>query len=155
MAFLIDGHNLIPNVRGMSLSDLDDEIQLIRLLQEFSRKARKKIEVYFDQAPEREAGVQQYGTVRVHFVRRSITADEAMIKRLYAMEKRARNWTVVTSDREIAAVVRGVHARLLSSQAFAKKMNDVLDVIEEMSHQDVTLGEEEVSEWLRLFGEED
>ena len=155
MSYLIDGHNLIPNVRGISLRDLDDEIALIELLQEFARKSRKKVEVFFDRAPEREARTQNFGTVKVHFVRQSITADEAIIKRLYAMEKRARNWTVVTSDRQIAAVVKGVHATLISSQEFSKLLEKTLDSAEEMSRQDKALGEAEVNEWLRLFGEED
>ncbi len=155
MSYLIDGHNLIPNIRGMSLRDLDDEIALIEVLQNFSRKSRKKVEVFFDKAPEREARVQNFGTVRVHFVRKSITADEAIIKRLYAMQKRAKNWTVVTSDRQIAAVVKSVHAKLLSSQEFAVQLREVLEAAEELNRQDKVLGESEVAEWLRLFGEEE
>jgi predicted RNA-binding protein with PIN domain len=154
MSYLIDGHNLIPNVRGISLQDLDDEIALIKLLQTFARKSRRKVEVFFDKAPEREARTQNYGTIKVHFVRQSITADEAIIQRLYTMEKRAKNWTVVTSDRQIAAVVKAVHATLLSSQDFAKLLQKTLDSTEEMNRQDKTLGEAEVAEWLRLFGEE-
>ena len=155
MSYLIDGHNLIPNIRGMSLRDLDDEIALIEVLQNFSRKSRKKVEVFFDKAPEREARVQNFGTVRVHFVRKSITADEAIIKRLYTMQKRAKNWTVVTSDRQIAAVVKSVHAKLLSSQEFAVQLREVLEAAEELNRQDKVLGESEVAEWLRLFGEEE
>jgi predicted RNA-binding protein with PIN domain len=154
MSYLIDGHNLIPNVRGISLQDLDDEIALIKLLQTFTRKSRRKVEVFFDKAPEREARTQNYGTIKVHFVRQSITADEAIIQRLYAMEKRAKNWTVVTSDRQIAAVVKAVHATLLSSQEFAKLLQKTLDSAEKMNRQDKTLGEAEVAEWLKLFGEE-
>ncbi len=154
MSYLIDGHNLIPNVRGISLQDLDDEIALIKLLQTFARKSRRKVEVFFDKAPEREARTQNYGTIKVHFVRQSITADEAIIQRLYAMEKRAKNWTVVTSDRQIAAVVKAVHATLLSSQEFAKLLQKTLDSAEKMNRQDKTLGEAEVAEWLKLFGEE-
>jgi predicted RNA-binding protein with PIN domain len=154
MSYLIDGHNLIPNVRGISLQDLDDEIALIKLLQTFARKSRRKVEVFFDKAPEREARTQNYGTIKVHFVRQSITADEAIIQRLYTMEKRAKNWTVVTSDRQIAAVVKAVHATLLSSQEFAKLLQKTLDSAEEMNRQDKALGDAEVAEWLRLFGEE-
>ena len=153
MAFLIDGHNLIPKVRGISLRDLDDEIALIEMLQEFSRKGRKKVEVYFDRAPEREARVQKYGTVTVHFVRASITADDAIVDRLYNMGRQAKNWTVVTSDRQIGAAVRGVQATLMGSDVFARMMMKTLDSVEEMNSQDVKLGEDEVDDWLRLFEE--
>ena len=37
MPYLIDGHNLIPKVAGLSLKAVDDEMQLIELLQEFCR----------------------------------------------------------------------------------------------------------------------
>ena len=37
MPYLIDGHNLIPKVRGLSLQSMDDEMELVELLQEFCR----------------------------------------------------------------------------------------------------------------------
>lgn len=49
MALLIDGHNLIGKTPWIDLGALDDEDELIRLLQEYARIRRKKIEVYFDQ----------------------------------------------------------------------------------------------------------
>ena len=33
MPTIIDGHNLIPKVRGLSLQRLDDELELIQKLQ--------------------------------------------------------------------------------------------------------------------------
>ncbi len=56
MLILIDGHNLIPKIPGMSLADLDDENQLIPLLQTYCRKRRNTVEVYFDRAPVGRAG---------------------------------------------------------------------------------------------------
>ena len=50
MPYLIDGHNLIPKIPGLSLEMLDDEDRLIELLQEFARVRRQRIEVFFDQA---------------------------------------------------------------------------------------------------------
>ena len=45
---IVDGHNLIPKIKGLSLKMLDDESELIQILQEYARLTRKKIEVYFD-----------------------------------------------------------------------------------------------------------
>ena len=42
MGYLIDGHNLIPKIPGMSLRMEDDEQELIQLLQDFSRYKRKE-----------------------------------------------------------------------------------------------------------------
>lgn len=44
MPYLIDGHNLIPKI-GLRLSEPDDELELIRLLQDFARLRRQPIEV--------------------------------------------------------------------------------------------------------------
>jgi len=41
MPFLIDGHNLIPHIRGLSLSQLDDELALLDLLNNYFKKERK------------------------------------------------------------------------------------------------------------------
>ena len=49
MAYMIDGHNLIPKL-GLRLDSLDDEEQLLALLQEFCRLRRAQVEVYFDGA---------------------------------------------------------------------------------------------------------
>ena len=41
MPFLIDGHNLIPHIRGLSLSQLDDELALLGLLNSFLKGTQK------------------------------------------------------------------------------------------------------------------
>jgi len=63
MQFLIDGHNLIPKIPGLSLQEMDDEQQLIILLQEFCRLQRKQVEVFFDQAATTETRARSYGSV--------------------------------------------------------------------------------------------
>ena len=40
MTYLIDGHNLIPHVAGLSLDQLDDEDGLVALLVGFSIKQK-------------------------------------------------------------------------------------------------------------------
>ena len=48
---VIDGHNLVPKIPGLSLHEVDDEERLLALLQAYARAKRKKIEVFFDGAP--------------------------------------------------------------------------------------------------------
>ena len=48
MPYLIDGHNLIPCMHGMSLDQLDDEMRLIDILEPYFRKIRKKATIFFD-----------------------------------------------------------------------------------------------------------
>ena len=51
MAYLIDGHNLIAAVPGIHLDEIDDETQLIQVLGGFCRQRKKRVEVFFDNAP--------------------------------------------------------------------------------------------------------
>ncbi|TFG47867.1 MAG: hypothetical protein E4H33_05155 [Anaerolineales bacterium] len=119
MPYLIDGHNLVPYIAGLSLADLDDEMALIQILQRYANQGHKKIEVYFDQATSAQSGSRSYGIVRVHFIHQDSTADKAIMSRLARLGKAARNWTVVSSDREILAEARSFYCQTLKSADFA------------------------------------
>jgi len=67
MPYLVDGHNLIPKA-GLRLDAPDDEMELVRRLQEFCRLHRKQVEVYFDGAPAGQAGTRNLGAVKAIFV---------------------------------------------------------------------------------------
>jgi len=79
MPYLIDGHNLIPKIAGLSLQDIDDETRLVEMLQDYCRRRGKKgVEVFFDNAPPGQPSKRVYGTVTAHFVRTGRTADAAI-----------------------------------------------------------------------------
>ncbi len=119
MPYLVDGHNLIPHIPGITLKDLEDELALIQLLARFARQERTRVEVFFDQAPPSRADSRSFGRVKAHFIRQGLTADQAIISRLGKMGKEAKNWTVVTSDREILIEARSTHSKTLLSSEFA------------------------------------
>jgi predicted RNA-binding protein with PIN domain len=123
MAYLVDGHNLIPHIPGLTLKDLDDEKALIVLLQRFASQESTRVEVYFDQAPPSRAGSRTFGKVKAHFIRQGKTADQAIVSRLHRLEKEAKNWTVVTSDREILAEAKSAHSKTLASLEFAGRLS--------------------------------
>jgi len=125
MPYLVDGHNLIPYIPGLSLKDMDDEIALISVLQGFASQRKTRVEVYFDQAPATQAGSRSFGSVKAHFVRQNSTADKAIINRLTQMGKDAKNWTVVTSDREILVEATSAHSKILKSAEFAAELKSV------------------------------
>ena len=151
MPYLIDGHNLIPRA-GLRLDSLDDEMEMVALLQEFCRRERKQVEVFFDGAPAAQAGTRRLGPVTAHFVRLGRTADDAIRKRLKALGKSARNWTVVTSDRQVQSEARAAAAGVMSSQAFAALMSKTRQA-EGNTGEDKELSPAEVDEWLKLFQE--
>ncbi len=157
MPYLIDGHNLIPKIPGLSLKDLDDEIKLIQILQGFASQQRTRIEVYFDQAPASQARSQSFGSVKAHFIRQESTADKAMIKRLSRMGKDAKNWIVVTSDREILVEARSAHSQTLSSAEFAAELKkSIFGTTNETDKQDdPEISSGEVDFWMDQFGNQE
>lgn len=150
MPYLIDGHNLIPKL-GLRLDSMDDEMELVAILQEFARLKRQQVEVYFDGAPALQAGSRKLGTVRAHFVSLKQTADNAIRARLNKMGKSAKNWTVVSSDREVQGAARVVQAQFISSEEFVKLFRAAISSAPKTNKADKKLSPQEVDEWLRLF----
>ena len=177
MNYIIDGHNLIAKIPGLSLSMPDDEDQLITLLSKYgaheignplleragkplSKRAGRplseragQIEVYFDGAPPGHAGASTYGRVRAYFVQKSSSADEAILERLRRMGKSARSWVVVTSDRNVQAAAHEAHARVMSAEDFAWRLHASLQRggSQAGNSPDQPLSQAEVDEWLNIF----
>lgn len=151
MPYLIDGHNLIPKL-GLRLDSIDDEMELVAILQGFAR-THKQIEVYFDGAPAPHAGSRKLGAITAHFVRLGTTADTAIRNRLKALGKRAKNWTIVTSDRQVQADAHASRADVISSDAFAAMLKQQTRDAVPKANQDRKLSSEEVEHWLQVFEE--
>ncbi len=149
MPYLIDGHNLIPKL-GLRLDSIDDEMELISVLQEFYKQGHKQIEVYFDGAPAAHAGTRKLGAITAHFVRLGTTADNAIRDRLKAMGRSAKNWTVISSDRQVRAEASAVHAEVITSDAFAIILQKARPSAPKPA-QDRKLSDGEITEWMRLF----
>jgi predicted RNA-binding protein with PIN domain len=153
MPYIVDGHNLIPKVPGLNLQDMEDELQLVELLQEFCRVNRKKVEVYFDNAPPGGMEVRKFGSVIARFIRQGGTADQAIMNKLKRLSGEARNWTVVSSDREVQAAARKVRAKVLTSEVFARQLQSDLEGAESVSNDvDKSLSPDELQDWMKLFG---
>ena len=151
MTLLIDGHNLIPYISGIRLSDPDDETQLIKVLQEYCRLRRKKAAVYFDQAPPGFSGVKSHGKVEAHYIQRGKTADDAIVAALKKLGKRARNVTVVSSDRQVQQAARAVHAKVVSSREFADDWEALTLAEPSLDPRNRQLTEQELANWEALF----
>jgi len=149
MPYLIDGHNLIPKL-GLRLDSPDDEQELIGILQEYSRLSRREAEVYFDGAPVGHAVTQKFGTVTAHFVRLGSTADSAIKARLNKLARAARNWIVVSSDREVQNTANSAHAGVVSSEEFASQLKRIRNEVRKPTRER-ELTSKEVDDWLKLF----
>ena len=156
MPYLIDGHNLIPKIPGLSLKSIDDEIQLIQYLQDFCRQSGKNVEVYFDNAPAGQARTQNFGPVKAHFVHAGRTADDAIVDRLLKLGRASQNWTVVSSDRQVQASARAAHASVISSDEFVKLIlsSQPGEDSDHGADAEISLSSVEIDEWMDLFGGE-
>ena len=149
MPYLIDGHNLIPKL-GLRLDSMDDVMELITILREFCRQEQRQVEVFFDGAPASQAGTQKLGAVTARFVRRGDSADNAIRNRLKQLGKSARNWTVVSSDRQVQVEARSAQAEVTSSDAFAATLKQARSSSPKPD-ADRKLSPQEVEDWLKVF----
>jgi predicted RNA-binding protein with PIN domain len=141
MPYIIDGHNLIPESPGLDLQDIDDELQLIEMLQEFCRLRRKQVEIYFDNAPPGQLRVQKFGHVTAFFARAGQSADQAISQKLHLLGKKA----------------RAARATVISSQNFAIQLMQTIanSGTNDASSKETVMSPQELEEWLKLFGEDD
>jgi predicted RNA-binding protein with PIN domain len=150
MPYLVDGHNLIPHIPGLSLQDPDDEARLLAWLQSFGAKTRRRITVYFDRRAPGTAGELRHGPVTAHFVSSPGTADDAIRKHLLRLNRQAHNWTVVSSDGEVRRSAERSGAHWLSAQAFAERLAAITtDAQQEPPARPLT--PDEVAEWEAAF----
>ena len=130
MEYYIDGHNLIPKVNGIRLSDENDENELLERIQEFARLTRKKCTVFFDKAPEQKTREGHFGTVHVIYVTHHIKADEEIINRVIKIGKnRAKDIIVVSSDHHVQWQSKQAGAATMTSESFATTFTTTFNVV--------------------------
>ena len=155
MPFLIDGHNLIGVMPGISLADLNDEQALIQHLAQYARKTRRAIVVYFDRGSLLAPQIANIPGVKFHFVRPPRTADDALRDHIDRLGREAPNWTVVSSDREVRSAARQAGARILDSPSFAKLLTSEPKDEPENEKPEPSLSPDEIKAWEMLFQDPD
>ena len=152
MPYLIDGHNLIPKIPGLHLENLEDEHELIEILRAFCQRKRQKVEVFFDRAAPGRAGQRNFGLVTAHFIQASSSADEAICRKLIQLGRQARNWKVVSSDRQVQAEARAAQAEVLAAEDFARLLQATPQSAKPgRPRRTEGLSPGEVEDWLRIF----
>jgi len=153
MSLIIDGHNLIPKIPGLALSDLDDELRLVELVNEYCRLTRDHAELFFDGAPPAQRPSPTLGLVHPHYIRKGTAADDAIIAFLHRANKGARNYTVVTSDHRIQVEARAVGCTVITSELFAAGMiNKFRSSSAPESKREQNLSDREIDQWMEIFG---
>ena len=104
------------------------------------------------QHPVIKAGAH-FGAVSAIFVSDRRKADDAIHDYLVAHRREARNFTVVSSDRQVQRDATSLHARVLSTETFADMLTGCV-FSEAPIHGETEpdlLSPEEIAEWERLF----
>jgi hypothetical protein len=162
MHYLIDGHNLIGKLPGLSLDDPDDEAKLTQLLKRWcAADLRRKVTVIFDAGlPGGEARHLSGGGVKVVFAPNNRTADAVMIQRIEGI-KHPPDYTIISSDQAILAAARRRRFPVQRSEDFATAMladrtfRENKTVVEPSDRPEApALNADELAEWLQLFGPE-
>ncbi|MCX7855265.1 MAG: NYN domain-containing protein [Anaerolineae bacterium] len=149
MPFLIDGHNLIGRTPGLSLADPDDEAELVRRIQQYCRRHRRRATVVFDSGVVGgRSEALSTPEVEVVFAPSGRHADDLIRERLRKARDPA-GWIVVSSDREIQRVARQAGARVVSAEEFVAGMRTPPSASQEK--QASRISEDEIQEWMDLF----
>ena len=80
-----------------------------------------------------------------------LARTDAIGDRLRQLKGSARGWTVVSSDRAVHANARSAGASVLASEDFALLLTAQQTATAEVD-QDIQVTDEEIKEWLDLFG---
>jgi predicted RNA-binding protein with PIN domain len=144
---LIDGHNLIGQMPGLSLDDPDDERKLIELLRAYLVRVDKKGVVIFDQGLPGGAGKWSNNVLEVRFAPHPKTADDLIRDRLLK-ERNPRGLVLVSADRELTDAARRAGAAVRLPADFARQM---LEPPRSDQPKQAGLSAAEVEAWEREF----
>ena len=121
MPFIIDGHNLIGKLPGLSLADPDDEQKLVVMLRGYLTRAKKRGTVVFDRGQLTDQRSLTTSTLSVRFARPPRTADDVIVE-LVRADRNPRGLTVITSDARVQAAVRERGATVREAASFAREL---------------------------------
>jgi predicted RNA-binding protein with PIN domain len=151
MSYIVDGNNVMGQTPGWHRDKANARRKLVEQLAEFARLKKARVTVVFDGEPDRlMPDSSAYRGVKVLYAERGSNAD-ARIERLVESALNARGLTVVTSDRNLAFLVRARGARVVRSGEFRKQIGETFAARPAIADGEQTeIGD--VDEWLRYFG---
>lgn len=163
MHYLIDGHNLIGKMPDISLTDPDDEVKLTMRLKSWVAESKKRQVTLFFDGGTLGSHLNRLSSrnLKVIFAPSGKTADSLIISYMRQL-KNLREYTLITSDREIINAAKSNRIRTMLSEEFIERMGfvfvekerkeEVKTAVPPEKPEDPTLSEAEVQEWLTLFG---
>jgi predicted RNA-binding protein with PIN domain len=160
MPYLIDGHNVIAQMSGISLDDPNDEAKLVILLRQYTASVGKRVHVVFDGGIPGGSSPLSTSRVQVYFASADSSADN-VLRTLIRNTTNPSGWIVVSSDRAIVEVARHQGMRAWRSERFAQRLEQMQaaqiqeenDAYVPPTKTDPQLSKDEVEEWLDIFSD--
>lgn len=150
MPYLIDGHNVIGQLPGLSLEDPNDEVKLVLLVKRWCAQEKRKATLIFDGGLPGGKSPLSSSQVSVVFASdRHTTGDDLILNRIRD-EKNPSALIVVSSDLRIVKAAQGRRMKTQTAQAFAKILAHLGHAPANTS-QDPQLNASELAEWEALF----
>ncbi|MBI5017595.1 MAG: NYN domain-containing protein [Deltaproteobacteria bacterium] len=147
---ILDGHNLIGRAPGLSLADeAGGREELLRRVGARKGSGRENVVVVFDGNRPGSAQEGRFGGLRVVYAPAGRSADEEILRRVGQTNAQAA--TVVTSDRGLAARVRGLGATAESCEHFLARLARRPGASDAEAKPEG--GPREVEAWLAVFRE--
>lgn len=147
MPFLIDGHNLIGQTPGLSLSDPDDEQKLVVMLRRYLDRTRKKGAVIFDNGQPGGSAGWSNSVLEVQFAPASGSADALILNRL-AKSKNPAELVLVSDDQRLVQAALRARAGVRAAGDFAR---DMLKGPQALRKKEASLTPDEVEAWMKEF----
>ncbi|HJQ69887.1 MAG TPA: NYN domain-containing protein [Blastocatellia bacterium] len=151
MAFIVDGNNVMGQTPGWHRDKPAARRNLVQRLADFARKKKARVTVVFDGEPDRlMPDSSAFRGIKVLYSDRGSDAD-ARIRRLVENSPDPRGLVVVTSDRQLASLVRQRGAKVVRSGEFRRQMEEA-EESGPAGENGEKLEVDDVNEWLRYFG---
>jgi hypothetical protein len=152
LPYLIDGHNLIGQLKDLSLDDPHDEARLVERLKSFAARKGARCVVVFDGGlPGGLSRDLSTHSVQVVFAHGGTSADAIILERIGSLHD-PDNWTVVSADRTIVEAAERRRVRVLPPAGFIQAL--ATPAAPNDRNRDPHLTPGEIDEWLALFGGE-
>lgn len=157
MSIIVDGYNYIGRSQELRLDDPGSGDRIIYLMGQYCGRVKKNLTLVFDgnyfvHHPNRK---RRYGRVTVLYTSPIYTADHTIKKMIKNQEyRRRKSMLVVSSDTEILEYARSHGTEIAKSEDFEELVYQELAKEKRIDRVNVRITDEEVQEWLKIFGSE-
>lgn len=129
--FVVDGYNLLHALKnanvGLPADFAASRKRMVELLSHLCERESGRARVFFDGTPgEVGAGELAYPHVKVIFCGPAREAADEAVREFVENASEPRKLLVISSDREVVKACRLSGAKVLSSQAMADRLSDLL-----------------------------